>query len=102
MFTKLALALVFFGTANHAPCALHLPFKAAVVGGASFEIAVPAPHTAFSRIHTPENEAWFAELIDLNPGCTVMVVGQGIVVSKEPALVLPETPKPADVVLVSD
>ncbi|MCR9248379.1 MAG: hypothetical protein NXI31_25400 [bacterium] len=71
--------------------------------GNEFAIQDPKPaqrkfETASTRIATPENEQWFSELIDLNPGCTVVVVGHGIAVSKTGGLTLPAGDPPADVV----
>lgn len=79
----------------------------AVASDAAITIVVQDPQppqqcafeTASTRIYTPENEEWFRKLIDLNPTATVVVVGQGIAVSREGGLVLPQGPMPADVTL---
>lgn len=58
---------------------------------------------AETKIYTEENEAWFAELIALNPKAAIISpVGDGGIRVRNPDgenLVLPETPKPKDVTL---
>ncbi|MFK7739235.1 MAG: hypothetical protein AB8H80_02840 [Planctomycetota bacterium] len=55
--------------------------------------------TAVTRVYTPANEAWFSELIDLNPSATIVVRGQGIAVSRSGGLTLPAGPLPPTVTL---
>lgn len=50
--------------------------------------------TAWTRESSPEIENWFSQLIALNPGCTVVIIGNGISVSKNGGLVLPPGPVP--------
>lgn len=72
---------------------------AAATAAVALLAPVMAAETASTRISTPENQRWFSDLIALNPTATVVVVGQGIAVSRTGGLVLPAGPVPGNVTL---
>lgn len=97
--TLMILQLLLVATSIFAPA--QTPCDSPLLPSESLRVQDPVPQpvvtTAWTRSTSAAADAWFSQLISLNPGCTVAVNGSGIVVSKVPALTLPPGPVPTGV-----